>query len=225
MRRTPTRYHYAVRYVIKEETRIKSNRMAEANREGNYRNLWKEVHSLKKSCHFLRNVIGGHIGSEDIADLFSSKFEQLYNSIGLDEDHMHLLKRTVDNVCINLCVHENDDNDDGHNCHQKNGIDIDVLQKSVNCMKHGKKEDNGIFSSHIIHGTETLFKALTLLYNGILIHGVSPSELLIGTTVPLQKDKRKVHYSFDNYGALTSGNIIGKLYYAIIIKQQTIIFD
>ena len=67
-----------------------------------------------------------------------------------------------------------------------------------------KKEENGIFSNHIIHGTEKLFKALTLLYNGMLIHGVSPSELLIGTMVPLQKDKRKAHHSSDNYRALAS---------------------
>ena len=46
MRRTRSRYHYAVRYVIKEETRLKSNRMAEAISEGNDRNLWKEVHSF-----------------------------------------------------------------------------------------------------------------------------------------------------------------------------------
>ena len=69
-----------------------------------------------------------------------------------------------------------------------------------------------------------LFKALTLLYNGMLIHGVSPSELLIGTMVTLQKDKRKVHHSSDNYRALTLGSIIGKFYDAIIIKQQTGVF-
>ena len=85
------RYHDAVRYVIKEETMIKCNRMAEAISEGNERNLWKEVHSLKNSCHFLPKVFDGHIGSEDILDLFSSKFDQLYNSVGFDEDHMHLL--------------------------------------------------------------------------------------------------------------------------------------
>ena len=71
MRHIRAQYHYAVRYVIKEETRIKSNRMAVAISEGNYRNLWKEVYSLKKSCRFLPIVIDGHIGSEDIADLFS----------------------------------------------------------------------------------------------------------------------------------------------------------
>ena len=103
MRHTRARYHYAVRYVIKEETRIKSNRMAEAISEGNDRNL----------------------------------------------------------------------------------------KKCVNCMEHGKKEENGIFSNHIIHGTEKLFKALTLLYNGMLIHGVSPSELLRGTMCHFRKIKER----------------------------------
>ena len=102
------------------------------------------MHSLNKSCHFLQNVIDGHIGSEDIADLFSSKFEHLYNSVGFDEDHMDLLKSRVDNLVINMCVHENDDNDDGHNCHQQHGIDIDDLKKCVNCTKHGKKKKNYI---------------------------------------------------------------------------------
>ena len=115
---------------------IKSNRMAEAISEGHDRNLWKEVHSLNKSCNFRPNVIDGHIDSEDIADFFSSTFEQLlYNSVGFDEDHMQLLKRTVDSLFINMCVHENDDNDDGHNCHLQHGIYIDDLKKCVNCKK------------------------------------------------------------------------------------------
>ena len=46
----------------------------------------------------------------------------------------------------------------------------------------------------------------------MLIRGVSPSELLMGIMVPLQKDKRKAHHSSDNYRALTLGSIIGKLY-------------
>ena len=73
-----------------------------------------------------------------------------------------------------MCMHDNDDNDNGHNCHQQQGIDIDDLKKCVNCMKRVKRR--------MVHGTEKLFKALTLLYNGMLIHGVSPSELLIGTS-------------------------------------------
>ena len=59
----------------------------------------------------------------------------------------------------------------------------------------------------------------------MLIHGVSLCELLIDTMMPLQKDKRKAHHNSDKYRALTLGSIIGKLYDAIIIKQQTGVFD
>ena len=42
MRPTRARYHYTVRYVIiKEETHIESNRMAESISVGNVRNIWE----------------------------------------------------------------------------------------------------------------------------------------------------------------------------------------
>ena len=53
-----------------------------------------------------------------------------------------------------------------------------------------KKKKMAYFFNHITHGTEKQFKALTLPFNGMLIHGVSPSDLLIGTMVPLQKEKK-----------------------------------
>ena len=127
---------------------------------------------------------------------------------------MHLLKSRIDiNIFIDMCMHENDDNDSSYNCHHQHGIDIGDLEKCVNCTRYGKKEGNCIFYNHIY-----VALALTLLYNGMLIHGVSPSELLIGTMMSLQKDKRKAHHRSDNYRALTFGSIIGKLYDDIIIK-------
>ena len=79
------------------------------------------------------------------------------NSCTILLDLMKILKSRVDSIVINMCMHENYDTDNGHNCHQQHGIDIDDVKKCVNCMKHGKKEENGIFSNHIIHGTEKLY--------------------------------------------------------------------
>ena len=84
--------------------------------------------------YFLPNVIDDHTGSTYIANLFSSKFEQWYNSVGFDEGNMKLLKRRIDNIVIKMCMHENDDNNDGYSYHQKRGIDIDYLKKCVNYM-------------------------------------------------------------------------------------------
>ena len=137
---------------------------------------------------------------------------------------MHLLKNLIDSLVLNMCMHETYNNDDGHNRYQQHGIDIDDLKKCVNCMK--KKNKMVYFLTIILYMVlKKLFKALTLLYNGMLIHGVSPSELLIGTIVSFQKCKRKAHHSSKNYRALTLGSITGKLYDAFIMKQQTGVSD
>ena len=54
--------------------------------------------------------------SSNIADLYSSNFEQMYDSVGFDEDNMHLSKSRIYDPVINMCMHENYDNDDVHSC-------------------------------------------------------------------------------------------------------------
>ena len=75
-----------------------------------------EVTNGKRFYHLLPKVIDGHIGSENIADLYSSNFEQMYDSVGFDEDNMHLSKSRIYDPVINMCMHENYDNDDVHSC-------------------------------------------------------------------------------------------------------------
>ena len=43
------RYHYAVRYVMRENVRLKNKQMAEAISENNERKLWDEVRKMTKS--------------------------------------------------------------------------------------------------------------------------------------------------------------------------------
>ena len=51
----------------------------------------------------LPNANYGHIGSEYVADLFSSKLEQRYNSVGFNEDNKHILK-IVMTILLFICV-------------------------------------------------------------------------------------------------------------------------
>ena len=74
----------------------------------------------------------------------------MHNSVGFDEDHIHLLKSRVDNLVINMCVHENHDNDDDHSSHEQQGIDVDDLKKCANCMKRGKKEELYMVLKHCL---------------------------------------------------------------------------
>ena len=202
---------WVVHIPFKNDTAIRSSKMAQAISENCDRVLWKEVKCLKKSSNVLAKVIDGCDNVKDIADKFAMQFNQLYNSVGYDAATMSLLNNRINSLI-----------DDTH---MPDGIiDRSVLRDCINNMKCGKREESGLFSDHIVHGTNKLFDVLTALYNEMIIHGVSPQALLLGTMVPLQKENRKSNRCSDNYRALTLGSIISKLYDAIIIQQHSNVF-
>lgn len=104
-------------------------------------------------------------------------------------------------------------------------ISVDKLVNCIKMLKSGKKENTGMLSDHLIHGSHRLYVLLTMLFNCMLIHGNSPDEMILGTMVPLQKDKRKSCNDSDNYRALTLGSCIGKLFDLIMINQQAHVFE
>ena len=54
----------------------------------------------------------------------------------------------------------------------------------------------------------------------MLIHGIAPDELILGTMIPLIKDTRGKKQCSDNYRALTIGTGMAKILDIIILNQQ-----
>ena len=84
-RRTRAKYHYAIKYVNKENNRIRSNRMAEAIANNHNRNLWMEAKNIKQINNSIPNIMDNVSGSENINSLFENKFKDLYNSVGFEQ--------------------------------------------------------------------------------------------------------------------------------------------
>ena len=60
---------------------------------------------------------------------------------------------------------------------------------------------------------------LALIVNNMLVHCFSPNSLLVGTIVPIPKDKRQLLCTSDNFRAITLGNIVAKLFDVIILSK------
>ncbi len=95
----------------------------------------------------------------------------------------------------------------------------DVI-KSIAHLKQGKTYgEDGLMSDNIIHGTHSLYVLLTILFNTMLIHVVSPDSMILGIMVPIPKNKKKSLCNSDNYRAIAHSSIIGKILdWVILIK-------
>ena len=192
-RKTRLKYHYAIRYVTKENIRIRNNKMGEAVSNNNDRVLWDEVKKMSKTSNNLPNIIDDKTEVEEISNIFAEKYDLLYNSVGYSLNELERLKmdihRHIENKCDNL----------------SHSISVKVIKDALSKLKLGKKEENGLFTNHLIYGSDRLIVMITLLFNSMLVHRIAPDDLLLGTMIPLIKNSRAAKRCSDNYRALTIG--------------------
>ena len=214
-RETKLRYHYAIRYVKKENIRLRNIKMAEAISENNDRQLWNEVKKMSGTNNKLPTVMDGLNSIEQISNIFSTKYDSLYNSVGFCTHDMSRLSNDIEERIDSGCP--SNDNLSNHS----HIITVYEVKEAINRLKSDKKEENSLYSNHFKSGSDRLFVILTLLFNCMLIHGIAPDELLLGTMIPLIKDNRGNKQCSDNYRSLTIGTGLSKLLDIIIQKHQS----
>ena len=217
-RRTRAKYHYAIKYVNKENNRIRSNRMAEAIANNHNRNLWMEAKNIKQINNSIPNIMDNVSGSENINSLFENKFKDLYNSVGFEQKALESLRSKLDESI------RKDHTDYKLKTNDINCITVNDVKAAITKLKSDKKEENGLNINHFKLDCDRLNIVLSLLFNSMLVHGVAPDELMVGIMSPLIKDSRKSQQDSDNYRSLTIGTCISKIFDVIIMNKHSSIF-
>ena len=212
MRLTRARYHYAIKNAIKSDIKIRNDKMAEAISQNDDRNLWLEVKKINKNNQGFSNIIDGQVGPENIANFFYDKNKELFNSVGYDDEVMNNLKSKIDTM-VNNCSTDNVT------------FNIQEVKDAVFKLKKGKREESGLFTDHFTNGPERLFIMICIVFNSMIIHGMAPSDFLVGTMIPIVKDHRKSCKKFDNYRTLTLGTIMSKLFDILILEKHNSYFN
>ena len=79
-------------------------------------------------------------------------------------------------------------------------------------MKCGKSsDDDGIQAEHILNAPLNLLTRITTLFNFMLIHAFVPNQFLLGTIIPIIKDRQGKDYDTNNYRGITISPILSKL--------------
>ena len=85
-------------------------------------------------------------------------------------------------------------------------------------LKTGKSDGSeGLSSDYFIHGNRKLYVLLLILFKLLLRHGFSPNSMILGTMIPIPKDKKKSLCSASNYRAIALSSIFSKILDWIIL--------
>jgi hypothetical protein len=196
--------------VKRKENIIRSERMATNLVENNSRCFWQEVRALRgKNAKKLPNTVDGISGNDKIAELFAEKFKNIFNSVGYDPDSC----ADVINECTKRSGQMSDDTVE--NCLMRY-CDISKIVQKLKC---GKSDGQiGLYSDHVIHGSTLLFEHLLKLFNCMLIHGMSPHMMLVGTTIPIPKN-RKINDS-DNFRGICLQSVSCKMMDLFMLEKE-----
>ena len=148
-----------------------------SNRSGD---LWSEVKPMIGRSRKSAYTIDGMNGDKDIADRFSDKYNTLYNYFPFDNNDMLHIRSTIDHRLQNT---------------RCSGYVIapEDVRIAVDHFKSGKGDGfEGLCSDHVFNGTNILYVFfIYYIHFNFLSHGFIPDSWILGTMIPIPKDKNK----------------------------------
>ena len=173
------RYHRAIRHIERNTNRIRMEKMADDLLSNSSADVYRAVDQMKPRSSMVSSTVDGNNDCESITNMFSDKYNMLYNSVPYDKDETKCIETEImsrierqSNDCYCTTVH-------------------DVIN-AVAHLKVGKSEgSDGLFSDHFIDGNKLLHVFSFLLFTCFLVHGFSPDSMTLGTMIPIPKDKKK----------------------------------
>ena len=185
--------------------------MARAISEKNSRNLWCEAYKIRRNNSTVLNCIDNISGSEEISNLFLNKYSALYNSFEQEATNDLLIVNEEDVIThcdVNI---KDEDNDVYAHTHV---ITVAHVKNAIHKIKSGKSDCiDGILS-------DNLYTLISLLCSSMLMHGVSPTGLLMSSLVTIPKNKSGNKCDSENYRQIAISSLMEKLFDSIVLEEQ-----
>ena len=142
------RGHYKTAYVQK------MTNIARCFTEKKISIFWTMVSKIRRAKRSTACQMDGHMNETDILQIFSVKYNLIYNSVGYDCIDMENILADNENDIKHMCSIISNHNSEGH-LHM---FDKDTIAKAVFDMKTGKSDGfDGLSSDYFKHGTDLLY--------------------------------------------------------------------
>ena len=124
------------------------------------------------------SVVDGQSSSADIANMFVSKYSDLYSCVSYDIEDMELIRSE-----LNMSV--KNDGYDGASAVNENDI-----MSTIRKLKSGKRDGSlGLCTDHFINACSELAAHVALLFSAMLLHGIASGDMYSCTLIRIPKGK------------------------------------
>ena len=206
MRRTRSAYHYAIRYISKNEKAITREKFAKSIVDSCHRDFWSEVHKIKCSAKSVSNIVDGMTDNVDIANMFADKFDKLYTSVPYNEEDMHHIVEHIDNEINGFsadCI-----------------ISFQDVVDAISTLKPNKNDGHfGLSTDHLINACDELYIHVSMCFSAMIVYGIVSEDLLVSCVVPIPKGKNVNSTNSENYRGIALSSILGKCLDRIILNR------
>jgi hypothetical protein len=208
MRKTKLQYHYAVRKLKRNSDVLRKEKMAEALNENNSRNFWNEVKKVNDNRIQYPSHVDNINNASDIASLFASKYEALYNSVPSNKTLLNEIYKNLDSDIRNINIHDMQ-------------ISEVHIVKAFQKIKNDKADsEHKLFSNHLKYAPVSLYRYLACLFNGMIVHGYTPPCIINSNIISIPKDTRGNLSSSENYRGVSLCSSIFKIFELVLIQLQ-----
>jgi len=208
MRRTRSRYHYAIRQVKRDEDSIIKERLANALIVDPSRNFWSEVKRIRNNKMCTSNVVDGCIGESSITELFANKYRSLYSCVSFDDSEMSEILADLEDHMFDGGLRKRD--------HIFTSNDVTTAIQRLYPHKN-EGNNSGLSTDHFIHAGSDLAIHIALLFSCMVTHGFSPTVFGASTIIPIPKK----HHTTDsnNFRGIALSSVFCKLFDNIILDK------
>jgi hypothetical protein len=208
-RHTRRQYHKAANRAAYLESALRFERMAQNFEHATDKtDFWTQVKKMRSSAGQHPSSVDGAVEENDIANVFSGKYEILYNSVGYDEVQLEDTRLHVNRLIVQ---HGNND------CHS---ISVDDVRNGASGLKRNKNDGAaGLYTDHVKNAPLLFYCHLSKLFNGMFQHAFSPTAFNVSVLIPIPKNARKSLCDSDNYRAIALSSILNELLDKIILQK------
>ena len=182
--------------------------------DNNY--FWFLVNKRKKRSshiHATRDEGTGEVVYDpgEVQNSWYKYFNQLYrhtNRAHYDDSHRQSVAEEVSRL-----VSSGDDDD--------TSVVFSVEEVTDICRRLSKNKAPGwdqLSPEHLIYGSDTMFKLLSIVYNNVSMNKKVPSHFKKAVIVPIPKCKDKDALSKDNYRGISLLSVLSKVYEKLLLK-------